>query len=125
MYLCRFIGVGRVSDPALTMKDSWPEGMPSMISLQKWFSASGSVMIKNLFWTQSEENFWFQPVIELIFRDCLIILLRAFSDVGVLDWDVHRQVVASVGISCLFRNAGLSIRLLSSIIALSDDARMG
>ena len=72
-----------------------------MISLQKWLSASGSVMIKNLFWTQSEESFWFQPIIELIFRDCLIILLRAFSDVGVLDQDVHRQVVASIGISCL------------------------
>ena len=30
--------------------------------------------------------------------------------------------VASVGISCLFRNAGLSIRWLSSIITVSDDA---
>ena len=81
-------------------------------------------MFKNLFWTQSEKSFWFQQVIELIFRDFLIVLLRAFSDVGVLDRDERRQVVASVGISCLFRNAGLSIRWLRSIIAVSNEARM-
>ena len=60
----------------------------------------------------------------MIFRDFLVVLLSAFSDVGVLDWDERRQVVASVGISSLFRNAGLSIRWLSSIIAVSDEARM-
>ena len=31
LYLCRFIDVGRMSDPALSIKDSWPEGRPSMI----------------------------------------------------------------------------------------------
>ena len=43
------IGVGRVSDLALGKKDSWPVGKPSMILLQKWFSASSSVMFRNLF----------------------------------------------------------------------------
>ena len=90
----------------------------------KVVSASSSVMFKNLFWTQSEESYWFQWVIELVFRDFLVVLLISFSDVGVLDRDVRRQVVASVGISCLFRNAGLSIRWLSSIIAVSDETRM-
>ena len=82
------------------------------------------MMFRNTFWTQSEESFWLQQIIKLIFRDSFVVLLRAFSDVGVLDRDVRRQVVASVGISCLFRNAGLSIRWLSSIMAVSDEARM-
>ena len=53
LYLCRFISVGRVSDPALSMKDSWPDGMPFRICRQKWFSASSSVMFRTLFWTQT------------------------------------------------------------------------
>ena len=115
MYLCKFIGVGRVSDPALSMKDNWPDGKPSMILFQRWFSASSSVTFKNLFCTQRVESFWFQRLVEFSFMSFLVSFLRAASDTGALDREVCRQLDASVGISCLFRKAGLSIRWFSSM----------
>ena len=40
----------------------------------------------------------------------MVPLLRAASDVGVLDWEVCKQLVASVGISCLIGMLGCQSR---------------
>lgn len=61
----------------------------------------------------------------MVSKDFLVLLLKAAIDVGALDWEVRKLLVAMVEISCLFRNAGLSIRWLSSMIAGSDEARYG
>ena len=39
-YLCRFMGVGKVSEPAFRRDGSWPFGRPSMILVHTFVSSS-------------------------------------------------------------------------------------
>ena len=87
-YLCKFNWRWKGVRSGSSKKDSWPDGKPSMILLQKWFSASSSVMFRNLFWMQSEESFWFQQLVEWLSKDFLVILLKASINGGALDWEV-------------------------------------
>ena len=47
--LLRLSGVGRVTDPALTRKESCPAGRPAWMRPHTLFWASSSVMARNLF----------------------------------------------------------------------------
>ena len=53
LHLLRFIGVGRVSEPALIKTESWPTRRPCRICFQTQFFPSSSVTSKNFLWTES------------------------------------------------------------------------
>ena len=58
MYLQRtkLSGVGKVSEAALIIKDSWPEGKRCKILLHTRLSSSRRHTSTNLFWTFSSER---------------------------------------------------------------------
>ena len=82
---CKFICVGRVSDPALRRNGSCPFGRPFMILDQNVVSSSRATILANLLWTCTHRSFLFQLALSLFSASFLMVFC---SDLAGRPWSV-------------------------------------
>ena len=102
----RFKGyVGRVSDSARKINDSWPAGRLSLILLQAWLSCSRFTASVSLNCTERDDRRVSQclAVLDLMPADASLISCLAWERPAIEDWAEWRMLMGSFDVKCLHK----------------------